>query len=422
MVFKKILRAMALSLAIVTMVTACGNAEGTVDTTESVTSVTKEENQDSITMNLWYTDDYLTDYLKVGVENYMEDNPNVKIVLKQVAESGYLENINANSIKRTDVVDIYTLPVDDIEKAYLAGLAKEYDASATVYNTKNYCKTAISAITYDNKQVAYPLCFDSAYLVYNKQYTNEAPANFDELQNFANNLVTSEEENAVQLEKVLIWNVADYKMNYQFLSDAFKIGGKNGDDRNSVSVYHADVIKGLYYFQSLNDFFAIDRKTVTEDEVLKFFEEGKAAFAITNTEGLLKLHMAGMDYGVAKMPDMTDSLKTKALSSTLAMVINPYSANIETAQKIVDKFCYDMAADFYVKTGYFPCRSSWEYDSALLDGVYDNYAASVSRTKLMNAGDFYTRIEIMMNKIWDGEAAEELLMDFQTYAKEQFSN
>lgn len=373
-----------------------------------------------ITLNLWYTDEYMQNYFDYAIEKFEDENPGIKVVPKLSAAANYLENVNSNSIMQSNVVDVYMLPSENLEQAYLAGLALPYEPDETVYTTDNYSETAIHAVTYKGRRVAYPLCFDSAFLVYNHAYTDKAPATFDELLDFANNFEVEDGNNiGAQLEQVLIWNVSDVLMNYQFMSGSFQIGGADGDDRDDITVYHANVIKGLEYYKSLSDFFAVDRKTITDEEVVEYFISGKAAFTITNTAGLTKLHAAGMDFGVCAMPDIMATLPSSALATTQVLVVNPYSKNIEAAEKLVLALSYDYTDDFYVKTGFFPARFNWNYDSKMVEGVYENYADSVTKAKIMNLGDLYVRLEILLHNIWDDGNTEELLMEFQQFVKEQ---
>lgn len=410
-----------LALSLCTGLWGCDSGKKEDVTEENkTTESTSAANSDEITLNLWYTGNYMQDYFDYAAARFADENPGVKVVPKVSAVANYLENINSNSIKQTNVIDVYMLPSENLEQAYLAGLALAYEPQETVFTTKNYSKTALHAVTYKGKSVAYPLCFDSAFLVYNHAYTDKAPATFDELLDFANNfLVEDGSDIGAQLEQVLIWNVSDVRMNYQFLSNSFQIGGGDGDDRSDITVYHADVIKGLDYYKSLNDFFAVDRKTITDEEVVEYFISGKAAFTITNTAGLTRLHAEGMDFGVCPIPDITATLPASALSTTQVLVVNPYSKNIAEAQKLARALSYDYADDFYVKTGFFPARFDWEYDSQMVKGVYENYADSVTKAKIMNLGDLYVRLEILLHNIWDDGNTEELLMEFQQFVKEQ---
>lgn len=411
-----------LLILLAAILTACGRKDKDdqgISPTENGDVPTQAQGEE-VLLNLWYTEGYMQDFLEAAVARFEEENPGVKISTKLAAKSEYLENINTNSIKQTNVVDLYMLPESDLEQAYLGGLALVYDPQGTVFTTENYCETALRAVTYDNKRVAYPLCFDSAFLVYNRAYTDDKPETFDALLAFANSYEVEEGSEAEnQMERVMIWNMSDVEMNYQFLGKSFLIGGENGDDRSSISIYNSKVIKCLEYYKALNDFFALDRTTITDNEVVEYFVSGKAAFTITNTAGLTTLHTAGMNFGVCDMPDLTENLPAGSLSTTEVMVVNPYSRHQNVAQKLVQALAYDYADDFYVKTGFFPARFNWDYNSDMVDGVYANYADSVSRPKLMNLGDLFVHLEILLHNVWDDGDTETLLMDFQQYVKEQ---
>lgn len=383
---------------------------------------------DEVVLNFWYTDASMTDFFTEAVERYEEANPNVKVNLSMVASSGYLENINTQSIKQINAVDVYMLHNADLEEAYLAGLANVYDPADTVFTEENFGKSAIRAVTYKNKQVAYPLYFDSAFLIYNKAYVTEVPTTFDGILNFSNSLAESEdgegsEEGSImdKMEKIFVWPVSDYTFNYQFLSDGFVVGGQNGDDRTLVDVSNGTVVSALEYFHSLYDFFAIDRKEVSADSCIKSFIEGKIAFTLVKTGSLPQLNESEVEYGTACMPDISDTVSASSLSYTQALVVNPYSLNIKEAQDFVKALTYDYAGDFYGRTGYYPSCKAWNYDD-IAAGVYANYSDSTPRPKMMTLGDYYIHLEILLHSVWDdnGEIID-LLAELQNFLTTQLN-
>lgn len=391
---------------------AAGNGEttGTQETTESVP-------QGEVVLNFWYTDANMTNYFTDAVAKYQENNPGIVVNLRMVASTGYLENINTQSIKQTNAVDIYMLHNEDLEQAYLAGLACAYEPENTVYNEADFGRSAIRAVTYKNKQIAYPLYFNSAFLIYNKAYVTEPPATFDDILNFSNLLEYSEEGSITDnIEKTFIWPVSDYTFNYAFLSDGFVVGGQNGDDRNQIDVANGTVTSSLEYFHSLYDYFAIDRKEVDYEYCLKSFIEGKNAFTFAKTGDIPRLNESGVDYGTACMPDISDSISASSLSYTQTLVVNPYSMHIEEARKLVQALTYEYVGEFYDKTGFYPSCKSWDYNSDIIAGIYDNYDDSTPMPKMMTLGDYYIELEILLHTVWDdnGEISE-LLNNFQNF-------
>lgn len=428
MSFKKIL-VMLLAVILVLGLVACGDKEEVPDTVtmtdengSEILEETTEELQE-ITLNFWYTDANMTEYFEYVLEKYQKEHPNVTVELQLVASNGYLENINTQSIKQTNAVDIYMIHNENLEQAYLAGLAKAYNPAETVFTADNFGNSAIRAVTYKGKQVAYPLYFDSAFLVYNKLYVQEVPTTFDGLLDYSNNLEYSEDGGVTDnIEKTLVWPVSDYTFNYMFLSDAFDVGGINGDERSQVNINNDSVSFTLKYYQILHDYFAIDRKEMDYEKCLTSFMEGKNAFTYAKSGAIKELMESEVDFGTACMPDLTDSIAASSLSYTQALVINPYSLHVEEAQKLVQALCYDSVDAFYGMTGYFPSSHQWNYDYEKIGGIYANYNDSTPRPKMMSLGDYYIQMDILLHTVWDDNGdVDELLENFQNFVITQLN-
>lgn len=371
---------------------------------------------EEVVLNFWYTDAGMTDYFADAVAKYQENNPGVVVNLRMVASTGYLDNINTQSIRQTNAVDVYMLHNENLEQAYLAGLACAYEPDGTVYTEENFGRSAIRAVTYDNKQIAYPLYFNSAFLIYNKLYVSKVPATFDDILNFSNDLEYEEEGSATDnIEKTLVWPVSDYTFNYAFLSDGFVVGGPNGDDRSQINVSNATVVASLEYFHSLYDYFAIDRHEASYEYCIQSFIDGKNAFTFAKTGDIPRLNESGVDYGTACMPDISDTIGASSLSYTQTLVVNPYSTHIEEAQKFVQALTYEYANEFYGKTGFYPSCKAWNHDE-IAAGIYSNYDDSTPMPKMMTLGDYYIQLEILLHTVWDDNGEiNELLNNFQNF-------
>lgn len=401
-----------------------GDEAGTTMADESVSqqeTTTNEEPKEEVVLNFWYVDANMTDYFTEVIEKYQEEHSNVTVNMRIVAATGYLDNINTQSISHSNAVDIYMLHNEDLEQAYLAGLARAYDPKDTVYTEENYGKSAMRAITYDNKKIAYPLYFDGAFLVYNKDYVETVPTTFDGILEFAT-MERSEEESIMDnIEIVCVWPVSDYTFNYEFLSDSLIVGGINGDNRSQVDVENDTVITALQYFESLNDYFALERKEVDYEYCLNYFMEGKSAFTFAKTAALTRLNESEVNYGTACMPDISGTISASALSYTQCLVINPYSTNIAEAEKLVKALSYDYVSEFYGQTGYYPSCKVWEYDD-IVRGIYDNYFDSTPMPKMMTLGDYYIELDILLHKVWDDEGdIATLLNEFQNFLNVQLN-
>ncbi|RKM62534.1 extracellular solute-binding protein [Butyrivibrio sp. CB08] len=121
------------------------------------------------TVRLWYTDDSLTPYLQSKAVAYSESNSKVRVEPVLVSGLEYLEAVNKASVEEDNYPDLYIITNDSLEKAYLAGLAKEITDDG--FLTKgDFPAAALNSVTYKDKLVAYPFYFETSTLLYNRTY------------------------------------------------------------------------------------------------------------------------------------------------------------------------------------------------------------------------------------------------------------
>ena len=113
-------------LVLVFVVTVLGCSNKKPDETETTTGggdVSEEETtvneipEEEVVLNFWYVDANMTDYFTGVIESYQTEHPNVTVNMRIVASTGYLDNINTQSINHSNAVDIYMLHNEDLEKA-----------------------------------------------------------------------------------------------------------------------------------------------------------------------------------------------------------------------------------------------------------------------------------------------------------------
>ncbi|MBQ5673546.1 MAG: sugar ABC transporter substrate-binding protein, partial [Lachnospiraceae bacterium] len=299
----------------------------------------------------------------------------------------YLEHVNEASVRENSeeaMPDLIVMTNDNLEKAFLAGLATEIADGGFWVNEDNYPRAALSAVQYKDKYIGYPFYFETALLLYNQTYmgelaqkTIEAEANAQageeamalieqqESEEAASDQVVAEDEEIVvteeeiedkinviipatiddiltfaeeydapeQVEAVFKWDVADIFYNYFMVGNYMNVGTDTGDDPTQIDIYNEDTIACLKVYQSLNQFFSISPKEVSYDSILKEFMEGKTVFAVATTDAISKLERAkengefAYEYGVTTLPDVSATRASRTLSVTNAIVINGYSEN-----------------------------------------------------------------------------------------------
>lgn len=405
---------------------------------------------------LWYTEEAMTPYFQGMAEKYAEEK-NIKIKTECVSALDYIENINRASVQENSVVpDLYVTTNDNLEKVYLAGLAAPVEDSRGIYTETNYPKSALQAVTYQGKQIGYPLHFETSFFLYNKDYISVEkiiedgetaqteqnqppqaetetvevlPSTIDEILDFAETF-----ESVDNVQNIFKWNVADIFYDYFFVGNYLKIGGENGDDNTVLDINNEKVKECLAVYQNLNQFFAIDPEAVSYEGVIQEFAEGKIVFTVAKTDALAFIQKVekereeaareeqaaegqeeaekdsfSINYGIALLPDISDTLKSKALSVTSAVVVNGYSGQRAAAEGFAEYLSYDGADGLYESTGRLCAKRSTRYDNPEIATIYQQYEDSAHTAKLMTTGNFWVKMEIAFANIWKGSDITEQL-------------
>ncbi len=306
------------------------------------------------TIRLWYTDDSLTPYLQSKAVAYSELNSKVRIEPVLVSGLEYLEAVGKASVNEDNFPDLYIITNDSLEKAYLAGLAKDIEDDGFLLKG-DFPAAALNSVTYKDKKVAYPFYFETSTLIYNKTYLenmatenlqseidikegeaaqaeidaaenaesseNEEPSENEEISeeeameedtsseitqgmideavaeslplNISDILKFAENYNAPeQVEAVFEWDVTDIFYNYFFVGNYMNVGGAAGDNLELFDIYNTDTISCMKIYQQLNQFFAIDPKQIDYDTIVQDFIDGKVVFTIATTDIMKKIEDA----------------------------------------------------------------------------------------------------------------------------------
>ena len=344
------------------------------------------------TVYLGYSDDAFTDFFTSAAVAFHEQNPDIRVIPKLIEDDEYIESINDLSVEGSEFPDVYVITNDTLEKAYLAGLASENTKSTNVVNDAHFPKAAISAVTYSDKQIGYPLFFETSVLVYNKTYLDEwvekmkvegkqkeeeltreqieAEGGVIEEGNFAteedledydyDNLTIediipetiedikgfADEYDAPQgVDGVFKWDVSDVFYNYFFAGNYMIVGGEAGDNTDNIDIYNENTIKCMNVYQNLNQFFSIDAETSSYDSMLENFFEGKFLFTIATSDVIEKVKLKEEEMRTAREESLAAFESTrKDLDSQLAAGAidqDKYDEKIKTAQsKITPAFTF----------------------------------------------------------------------------------
>ena len=124
------------------------------------------------TLHIWYTDEALTDFLGSMAVKYNEEH-GVRVIPTLQSGLELLEKINEASLTSEYYPDLYIASNDNMEKAYLTGLAMEISDEAGVVSLKNFPESAMHAVTYQQKILGYPFYYETSALLYNMTYLED---------------------------------------------------------------------------------------------------------------------------------------------------------------------------------------------------------------------------------------------------------
>ncbi|MBR5508425.1 MAG: extracellular solute-binding protein [Lachnospiraceae bacterium] len=369
---------------------------------------------------IWYTDPDIQLYME-GTASEVSAKYGIEVSAELVSEVDYIENISRESVKEQMTgPDIYVTSSALLEKAALAGLVKTRDSEGMA---ENYSEKAVQAVTYDEKVTANPFYIETCFLVYNSNYVTEEqiPDTIEDILVYAENFETG--EGTENVESIFKWNVADVIASYMFLGAYTDLGGVHGDDKSQVSMDLDQIEECMNYYQSLNAFFAIDADTVTSEEVVQEFVDGKIVFTIMNVPMLSELDRRSegeVPYKVMTLPDLTEELASRGLSVTNSVVVNPYSTNVETAKVCARYLTEDRVDQLYEVTGKLPAYTNFpgEPDEAYRV-IYEAYEQSAEVPKIMELSNMWLQLEVVLADIWRGDSPADKLQEFHELLKEQ---
>ncbi|MBQ6888328.1 MAG: extracellular solute-binding protein [Lachnospiraceae bacterium] len=436
------------------------------------------------TLYLWYMDESLTDYLNSAAVEYNEKY-NVRIIPRLTTGRDYLEELNDHSVSEEEMPDMYIVSNDSLEKAWLAGLASEIRDADSICTTENFPQTALDAVTYKDKLIAYPFYYETSVLLYNETYLKQhaenviqakkdaaegeaameaieaaetqepesggmqeeqtaenldtestaelqmqteeimqelLPENVDELLVFADSY-----DAPAELQSIFKWDVTDIFYSYFFSGKYMIVGGEAGDSTDNIDIYNLNTIDCLKVYQNLNQFFSIDTEEVEYADIIQEFMDGKILYTIATSDAIATLESAKAEgkfpyeYGVALVPNPSKELEGRSLSVTNAIVVNGFSEQKDHANSFANFLLNEYADSLYERTGKLSSCYNVEHENESFNVYMKEYEKSISIPKMIETSNFWVQLEIAYTNIWDGNGVNETLKTLSEQIKGQVS-
>lgn len=394
------------------------------------------------TIYFWYNDESMSDYINSAAVMY-GIKYNVRVLPQLVSESRYLEAINEATLYEEHMPDAYLIGNDSLEKAYKSGLAAPLSNVGNIMSTIHFPQVALDAVTYQGKQVAYPLYYETAVLLYNKEYLKqwslqqavkeaeeaEREASQDELQSRADEILEGAVPGNVDdilnmadtfdppelVESIFKWDVSDIFYNYYFIGNYMLMGGDTGDNADMLNINNPEVIQCLEVYKALNQFFSIESDKVTYESVLQEFMDGKIVFTIVTTDAAAILEQAKaeglteVEYGVALLPNPSKELQARSLSITQTVAVNGYSPRRELAEKFAAYLTSEYTPMLYEKSGRMAAYRYVNQDNPEFQIFNQQYEGSISMPKMVETGNYWLQLEVLFAKVWNGGNVTQLV-------------
>lgn len=380
---------------------------------------------EDVSLTIWYTDAKLNDFMLEAAEDY-EQETGIEVNVQLISAVDYIETISEATLVEENGPDLFVAGSDLLQKALYAGLVDDQVAYSEA-ESDNVPQKAFDAATCDGKLIGYPFYFESCFLLYNQYYAEDWPGTIDEILEYADNFESTGTTEKVQ--SIFKWDVSDIFYNYFFVGNYVGLGGTYGDDKSQLSLSEGKAIECLEYYQSLNEFFAIDEETVHSEDVLQEFIDGKIVFTIAKTDAIARIEQAIAEgkvpeyqleterdeegneipareierfYGVGDIPNLSDELITRGLSVTNSIVVNNYSKNRTYANDFAHYLSYERAGELYEKTGKVSVCKSVTAGDKDWERIMVQYAGSVEIPKIIEMSNYWILMEIAFANIWNG--------------------
>jgi len=201
---------------------------------------------------------------------------------------------------------------------------------------KNFYDTALKAFSYGGKLYGVPYAMEAVALIYNKDYVDSVPKTMDELIEKAKQI---DEEYGGEV-RGFIYDVANFYFSAPFI---LGYGGyvfketPQGLDVTDIGLANEGAIKGAKLIKRM-----IDEGVLTPGDnygtMDSMFKEGLAAMIINGPWAIKSYKDAGINYGVAPIPELEPGVPAKPFVGVQGFMINAKSPNKVIAMEFLTNF------------------------------------------------------------------------------------
>ncbi len=345
--------------------------------TASVSRVVKQPAD----LTFWYSDKSYQKFYEKAAEEYYEDT-GIVVDVQYQDSMDYMDAVYNATIQNEGFPDVYMIGSDQLEEAYLYGLAAENTASDIYEST--VAANAVTASNYKDKMYAYPLSYNTCLFVYKDGYFETEPENLQAIIDYS---IDNEPPENVQY--LLEWDVNDAFYDFPFVSNSVSFV-KDKVETMQVS-YDEDLYnQDLEFFSQSLESFSIDASTVTEESVVSDFNQGKTLCAIIDSDSVAKLE--GTDYKMRELPALNDTLSVASAALTDLVVVNDFSEKKEKAADFAEYVTLTMSGELHGLGGHYSVKLSEDADEKE-QTAYQAYENAIPVPDSQDAKEFWVTLK-----------------------------
>lgn len=294
----------------------------------------------------------------------------------------YMDAVYTVTMQGEAFPDLYMIGSDELEEAYLYGLAAENTASDIYEST--VAANAVTASTYKEKMYAYPLSYNTCLFVYKNGYFETEPETLQAIIDYSN-----DNEPPENVQYLLEWDVNDAFYDFPFISNSVSFV------KDEVETMQVNYDEGLYnedleFFSQILESFSIDAATVTEESVISDFNEGKTLCAIVDSDSLTKLE--GTDHEIRELLALNDTLQASSAALTDLVVVNDFSGKKEKAADFAEYVTLTMSGELHGLGGHYSVKLSEDADEKE-QIAYQAYENAIPVPDSQDAKEFWVTLK-----------------------------
>lgn len=223
--------------------------------------------------------------------------------------------------------DVFAVPHDQMGELVASGLVLENTLFAERVN-KDYLKAASDAVSLKGKVYGFPTAIETYGLIYNKDIFPEAPKTYEEI------IAKAKTYNDAKTNKfAFMWDIGNAYFSHSFIAGGGGyIFGQGGTDKSDIGIDSDGSIEGAKSLMALKGSLPVNAADSTTTIIEGLFDEGKIGAIIDGPWAVQGRTDAGVNFGVAPLPKLTNGDQQSSFSGIRTLVVNAYSKYPKAAQ------------------------------------------------------------------------------------------